>query len=174
MISFEDFTKKIKLYIPIDFSFKCLDCGDCCRHESGYIFLLESEIKKIAKYLNIFLPDFKDNFTIKFAEKVYSLREKENYDCIFWEKENRNGKGGCSIYKLRPLQCINFPFWITTFSSRENFIDQMKRCKGIMSKEGKKYSTKDVYKLVYNDFSKRIEHYLSFISDDVKKVILND
>jgi Fe-S-cluster containining protein len=33
-----------------------------------------------------------------------SLKEKANYDCIFW-------KNGCSVYEARPLQCRTFPFW---------------------------------------------------------------
>jgi Fe-S-cluster containining protein len=33
-----------------------------------------------------------------------SLKEKSNYDCIFW-------KGGCEHYAARPLQCRTFPFW---------------------------------------------------------------
>jgi Fe-S-cluster containining protein len=33
-----------------------------------------------------------------------SLREKSNFDCVFW-------KDGCSVYRSRPLQCRAFPFW---------------------------------------------------------------
>jgi Fe-S-cluster containining protein len=33
-----------------------------------------------------------------------SLKEKSNFDCIFW-------KDGCTVYAARPLQCRTFPFW---------------------------------------------------------------
>jgi Fe-S-cluster containining protein len=33
-----------------------------------------------------------------------SLKEKANYDCVFW-------KEGCLVYPSRPLQCRTFPFW---------------------------------------------------------------
>jgi Fe-S-cluster containining protein len=33
-----------------------------------------------------------------------SLKEKANFDCVFWE-------GGCAVYSSRPLQCRTFPFW---------------------------------------------------------------
>lgn len=172
MISFDNFIKLIRLYIPTDFSFYCYDCGDCCRHESGYIFLLDAEIKKIAGYFNLSKKEFLNNFTIKLAEEVYSLKEKENLDCVFWDKGNRNNKGGCSIYKIRPLQCRNFPFWLTTFSSKENFDYTAKRCPGIMSKEGRIYKNFEVYKLVYDDLKKRFLHYNEFLSDEVKSILL--
>lgn len=172
MISFDNFVKIINLYIPINFSFHCYDCGDCCRHESGYIFLLDFEIRKIANYFKINEKEFKSNFTIKISENLYSLKEKENLDCIFWEKENRNNKGGCSIYKIRPLQCKNFPFWLTTFSSKENFEYTAKRCSGIMSKNGRIYKKHEVYKLVYEDLKKRFLHYNEFLSDEVKRILI--
>jgi Fe-S-cluster containining protein len=37
------------------------------------------------------------------GEKL-SLREKADYDCVFW-------KNGCTVYESRPLQCRSFPFW---------------------------------------------------------------
>jgi Fe-S-cluster containining protein len=39
-----------------------------------------------------------------------SLKERGNYDCIFW-------KNGCSVYEARPLQCRTFPFWPSILSS---------------------------------------------------------
>jgi Fe-S-cluster containining protein len=39
-----------------------------------------------------------------------SLKEKANYDCIFW-------KDGCTVYSVRPLQCRTFPFWRNMLSS---------------------------------------------------------
>jgi Fe-S-cluster containining protein len=40
-----------------------------------------------------------------------SLREKANYDCIFW-------LNGCAVYEARPLQCRAYPFWPSTLASR--------------------------------------------------------
>jgi Fe-S-cluster containining protein len=39
-----------------------------------------------------------------------SLKEKSNFDCIFW-------KDGCSAYAARPLQCRTFPFWPAVLDS---------------------------------------------------------
>jgi Fe-S-cluster containining protein len=41
-----------------------------------------------------------------------SLKEKANYDCIFWSN-------GCSFYEARPLQCRTYPFWPSMLSSRK-------------------------------------------------------
>jgi Fe-S-cluster containining protein len=43
---------------------------------------------------------------VSFGQEVeyLSLKEKTNYDCIFW-------KDGCLVYPSRPLQCRTFPFW---------------------------------------------------------------
>ncbi|MCR4422382.1 MAG: YkgJ family cysteine cluster protein [Exilispira sp.] len=171
MISFEHFQSLIKLYIPNNFRFKCFDCGDCCRYEAGYIFLLDNEINLISKSLNINKEEFLRNFTFKFSNSVHSLKEKENLDCVFWDNSIRNGKGGCSIYKIRPVQCKDFPFWISTLSSKQNFEEQANRCKGIMAKDGKLYSSKEVYKLVYMDIKKRETQYKSFLDDETIKIL---
>ena len=54
-----------------------------------------------------------------------SLREKYNYDCIFWEQD------GCSIYPERPLQCRSFPFWSSNLASRETWDTAAETCPGI-------------------------------------------
>ncbi len=54
-----------------------------------------------------------------------SLREKSNYDCIFWEN------GGCRVYEHRPLQCRSYPFWSAIVSSRKNWEEQKLSCPGI-------------------------------------------
>ena len=55
-----------------------------------------------------------------------SLREKSNYDCIFWINER-----GCSVYETRPLQCRAFPFWSSTVNSEESWEMTAADCPGI-------------------------------------------
>jgi len=54
-----------------------------------------------------------------------SLKEKDNYDCIFWSD------GGCTIYEKRPLQCRSFPFWQTILRSEEEWENMKSHCPGI-------------------------------------------
>jgi Fe-S-cluster containining protein len=53
-----------------------------------------------------------------------SLKEKPNYDCVFW-------KNGCSVYKGRPLQCRNFPFWESLLVSPEAWKTAAESCPGM-------------------------------------------
>lgn len=57
--------------------------------------------------------------------KRLSLREKENYDCIFW------GDQGCSLYEARPLQCRAFPFWPRNLASKEDWDSAAEDCPGM-------------------------------------------
>ena len=59
--------------------------------------------------------------------KRISLKEKDNFDCIFWEN------GGCSIYKYRPSQCRSFPFWSAIIADEESWQEAAKNCPGINS-----------------------------------------
>ena len=58
-----------------------------------------------------------------------SLKEKSNYDCIFWIKKGR--EGGCSVYETRPLQCRAFPFWSTVVSSQSSWKATAADCPGM-------------------------------------------
>ena len=56
---------------------------------------------------------------------LVSLKEKDNYDCIFL------GENGCSIYEGRPLQCRTYPFWPSIVESRGNWEREKNSCPGI-------------------------------------------
>jgi Fe-S-cluster containining protein len=53
-----------------------------------------------------------------------SLKEKLNYDCVFWNN-------GCTVYQDRPLQCKTFPFWESTVISAEAWKNAGLECPGI-------------------------------------------
>jgi uncharacterized protein len=59
------------------------------------------------------------------SEKEYlSLRERPNYDCVFWVS-------GCAVYEHRPLQCKSYPFWEGILRSRADWEAEAKECPGI-------------------------------------------
>ncbi len=70
------------------------------------------------------------------AFKMLSLKEKDNYDCIFL------GKEGCKIYKARPKQCRTYPFWAHVLESQESWNEEAKACPGIG--KGKLYTKKEI------------------------------
>jgi uncharacterized protein len=108
--------------------FECTRCNRCCRHTPGYVFLSRVDLERLARAKNVevgeFLATWCRTVDLGVAKRI-SLREKSNYDCIFWEN------GGCSVYEARPLQCRAFPFWGASVSSREEWDRQAEQCPGM-------------------------------------------
>ena len=106
----------------------CASCGGtCCTGESGNIFVSVTEIKGIAKLLEMDESEFRRTYLRKEGFR-YSLKEKivnGSHDCVFFNRS----QNGCSIYQARPLQCRTFPFW-DYFRQR---VDELKaECPGII------------------------------------------
>jgi Fe-S-cluster containining protein len=108
--------------------FECTRCSRCCRHTPGYVFLSAKDVQRLAKHLRIdgdeFLRTYWRRVSLGVANRI-SLKEKPNYDCIFWKD------GGCSVYEARPLQCRAYPFWSANVASLEAWEEQGKQCPGI-------------------------------------------
>ncbi len=110
-----------------DFAFDpmgCNDCGgNCCIGESGNIWISNSEIEKLCKYLNIDIVETFDKYIERRGFK-YSIKEvqlsKENYACVFFDMQKRQ----CSIYEARPVQCRTFPFWDYFKENKEEVIKE--------------------------------------------------
>jgi Fe-S-cluster containining protein len=56
---------------------------------------------------------------------MISLKEKENYDCIFLTEN------GCSVYEGRPRQCRTYPFWSSVVESKSSWEREGMSCPGI-------------------------------------------
>lgn len=80
----------------------------CCKGESGYVFVSIDEMQQIAAFLGVSF----EAFCLRYARKIgyrFSLVEKtcdNGLACVFLDTNNM-----CSIYAVRPKQCITFPFW---------------------------------------------------------------
>ncbi len=59
------------------------------------------------------------------GKEKLSFIEKDNYDCIFWEKN------GCSVYESRPIQCRSYPFWNMHVQSHRDWADLSTSCPGV-------------------------------------------
>jgi len=107
--------------------FSCTRCSACCRHESGFVFLSEKDVSVLAAHLQMKYPDFVGRYCRWVGagwEERLSLKEKSNFDCIFWDQ-------ACTVYQCRPLQCRTFPFWQSTLSSRGAWAAAARDCPGI-------------------------------------------
>lgn len=103
--------------------FSCTQCGDCCRHEEGYVWVTKKDIARIAEFLGIDEATMTRTYVRRVGRRL-SLVEKPNLDCVFW-------KSGCSIYPVRPSQCRTYPFWPEIIESRDEWEEESNSCPGI-------------------------------------------
>lgn len=124
--------------------FECTKCGKCCTGFPGYVYLSETDIKKIAGFLHMDTESFLKKYTKRvrvFNERRYSLTEKPHFDCIFWD-------GICSIYSVRPYQCRTYPFWKRHLISEREWLKTGELCPGI--NRGKLHLQNEIDNLVKN------------------------
>lgn len=110
------------------FRFFCTQCSHCCRHESGFVFLCEEDLERLSERFSLSREEFEESYCIEapFGPVSYlSLKEKENYDCIFW------ADGGCAVYEDRPIQCRTYPFWSHITMNDEQWKLEGRECPGI-------------------------------------------
>jgi Fe-S-cluster containining protein len=94
------------------------------------VFLSEKDLNKLASELKMdkysFLSVYCRWIEREQGVEYLSLKEKSNYDCVFWDS-------GCTVYQSRPLQCRTFPFWKSILCSAEAWEAAAISCPGINS-----------------------------------------
>ena len=108
--------------------FECDRCGLCCgdtKQKTRHILLLESEAEKIRSHTGRLVTDF----SVKVNDHdpyVYEMKKSSEGKCVFL-KDSR-----CSIYPVRPLICMFYPFELKFNEDKEmhNF-DFTVECPGI-------------------------------------------
>ncbi|MCL2127385.1 MAG: YkgJ family cysteine cluster protein, partial [Treponema sp.] len=100
--------------------FSCTRCSTCCRKESGFVYLSEKDLSRLAEKFKMGYTEFIKTWCrwVPFYRRRdrLSLREKSNFDCIFWGDSEKSAasdegggrEGGCTVYSARPLQCRSF------------------------------------------------------------------
>jgi len=113
-------------------SFSCKRCSACCRFEEGYVFLSRKDVTELCRALNMKYDDFLETHCrwvpSDFGKCQLSLKEKKNYDCVFWSSSHG---GGCLVYETRPLQCRTFPFWASVMNSKKSWKITASDCPGM-------------------------------------------
>ncbi|MAW21807.1 MAG: zinc/iron-chelating domain-containing protein [Flavobacteriales bacterium] len=77
----------------------CLECANCCKTTSP--LFTDKDINRIAKYLRIRPSVFTEMYLQVDEDRDYVLK---SVPCLFLDKDNY-----CSIYKVRPKACREFP-----------------------------------------------------------------
>ena len=126
--------------------FSCKRCSSCCGHAPGFVYLSESDLKKLCEFFKLSIKDFVEKYCREAdyyeGKTVIALAEQKNYDCILW-------KNGCTAYEARPVQCSSYPFWTWMVQDKKTWDEMAEGCPGI--NQGKIWSkefideTKDAY-----------------------------
>lgn len=103
--------------------FECTQCGHCCTGTPGYVWITLPELYRIAESLGMKDREFARRYVRKVSGR-FSLIEKPNGDCIFYDK-------GCTIYPVRPTQCRTFPFWKENLDRPGSWQKAALECPGI-------------------------------------------
>ncbi|MFC1584681.1 YkgJ family cysteine cluster protein [Fibrobacterota bacterium] len=106
--------------------FECQRCGNCCGGAPGYVYVTKAEISALAVLLDVTDSQFISMYTNRLRNGRISLRDKADYDCIFYFK----GKG-CKVYSNRPRQCRTWPFWKMNTETRKKWEETAGNCPGI-------------------------------------------
>ncbi len=127
---------------PVNILFDCNRCGLCCgdtKQKTRHILLLEAEAKKIASHTSQLIPDFSGEIKDKLPY-VYEMKKISEGKCVYL-KDNQ-----CSIYPLRPLICMFYPFELKFDEKKglHNFEFTLE-CPGI--NQGKVFHEKDFKKM---------------------------
>lgn len=105
--------------------FGCQACGRCCGGGPGYVWLDDSQLAEIARFLGLPPQEFRSIY-VRRLWRGLSLREKSNFDCVLLD-----GRGRCTAYEVRPLQCRSWPFWPSNLRTRCAWEEAAARCPGI-------------------------------------------
>ena len=103
--------------------FACTRCGGCCRG-AGTVQVSDAEVRGLARRLEMPDREFRAAYTRELRGGKFSLREKRNKDCVFYDR-------GCTVYEDRPRQCRTWPFWRAVVDSRERWTEEAADCPGM-------------------------------------------
>lgn len=137
--------------------FKCQMCAECCKHWKGLIYLSIFELNNIAKKLNITLEEMLKSF-VHLEESSYNIENQdvdltyiaineEKNMCIFLEKNTNK----CLINDVKPFMCKIYPFWSILMEDEKEFKEYSKKCKGLNAKDGIRYTSDQIQKMIQNE-----------------------
>ncbi len=108
--------------------FRCTGCGKCCTGDPAhhYVEVSRAEQRRIYSHLGISARVFRRKFIEIAGDESEGIQLLDSGHCPFLGSDNR-----CSIYGVRPNQCLTYPIWPELVSRAENWQRESKRCEGI-------------------------------------------
>jgi Fe-S-cluster containining protein len=119
--------------------FSCTRCSRCCRLAPGFVFLTREDLSRLVQATGLPAREFVDRYCRQVGLNSFqrlSLKEKHNYDCIFWEEQ------GCTVYEHRPYQCRSYPFWRANLETRDTWEALKASCPGVG--QGRLHSRREI------------------------------
>ena len=121
-------TKMEDVFYSDGLDFSCKQCSFCCCGFSGVVLLSEYDLERLAQWADVTAEQFTAMYCRWMEDdqgkKYLSLRERQNNECIFWDK-------GCSAYEARPTQFRTYPFCTSVLKDRESWQKESLDCPGI-------------------------------------------
>lgn len=117
-------------------AFSCTRCGACCTNAPGYVWVNYEEIQALAEFRGQTVDQFSSQFVRQVGDH-FSLTERKNGDCIFWDREQ-----GCTVYAARPAQCQTWPFWPENVETPKDWEGIKRVCPG--SGKGRHFSAEEI------------------------------
>jgi Fe-S-cluster containining protein len=110
--------------------FECLQCGHCCAGpEQGYIWISRPEIRLIADFLKMPVKELKQKFMRRIGLRMTIVEDPHTHDCVFLRQTKE--RKSCAIYKVRPAQCRNWPFWDWNLENLDAWNSAGAQCPGM-------------------------------------------
>jgi hypothetical protein len=98
-------------------------CTNCCQ-QKGFVYITESDLVRIARFLRITAAEFERRYVYR-TKHLLRLRSPRHSQCHFLREE------GCSIHPVKPTQCRIFPFWPELANDKREWRKAAAWCPGI-------------------------------------------
>ena len=98
-------------------------CTNCCQ-QKGFVYLTETDLVRIAKFLQMKASEFERRYVYR-TRNLLRLRMPRHTQCHFL-LEN-----GCSIHPAKPTQCRIFPYWPELVEDKKEWRKTAAWCPGI-------------------------------------------
>jgi Fe-S-cluster containining protein len=107
--------------------FECTRCGACCtgRPDEG-VFISNREAERIRAFLDLSQGWFRRRYLKRLSRSEWEVRLQPDGACPFLSEQ-----GACTIYGVRPAQCVTYPFWPEIVASAASWKREARRCEGI-------------------------------------------
>jgi hypothetical protein len=125
-------------------AFECSACGRCCAGPNeGFVWVSDRELAAIAEFLSTSAEEVRRQYVRRVDGHLSLIERPENHDCTFLLPAAAGAAArGCRVYPVRPLQCRNWPFWVTNLSSPESWSQAAQRCPGV--NRGRQFSAEEI------------------------------